>query len=273
VSARLGARSIERYRRLGAPLASLVRGLDAVLCQTADDRRRWLELGARPERTEVVGNLKHDAVPPWSGSRKAARVELGLDQDRPLLVLGSLRPGEARILARAWARMPDPVRARWQVVAVPRHPRATAELRAEAAQAGIGASGNGSTDGASWRWDDRGGVLNPYYASADLAFVGGSLLAYGGHNPIEPAAFGAAVLMGAHHTSQSDSVAALAARGAIRVVQSDEELEAALATLLADEALCVELGRAARQVVEERRGAARRAVARLATLGLWPVER
>jgi len=83
------------------------------------------------------GNLKNDAVPRWSGSREAARTELDLDRARPLLVLGSVRPGEARLLAGAWRALPEGLRARWQVAAVPRHARATADLREEAAHSTV----------------------------------------------------------------------------------------------------------------------------------------
>jgi 3-deoxy-D-manno-octulosonic-acid transferase len=270
VSARLSERSVTRYGKLGMPLRRLVAGLEAVLCQTETDRDRWLALGARPERTEVVGNLKHDAIASESHGREAARTDLGLDRDRPLFVLGSLRPGEARLLARAWMALPASVRERWQVAAVPRHARASADLREEASRAGVTASTNG-VGANTWRWDDRSGVLNAYYEAADASFVGGSLFAYGGHNPMEPAAFGSAVLIGPHHAAQADAVRALAERDAIRVV-SVEELEPALAAVLGDDAMRERLGCAAREVVESQRGVARRVVARLSAWGLWPAE-
>lgn len=264
VSARLSERSVARYRSLGVPLRRLIAGLAAVLCQSEADRRRWLALGARPERTDVVGNLKHDADQPEAKSRESARAMLGLDRERPLLVLGSLRPGEARLLARAWSALPEAVRSRWQVAAIPRHARASAELRAEAGAA----HGNGVP--VAWRWDDRSGVLNAYYEAAEVAFVGGTLLDYGGHNPMEPAAFGSAVLVGPHFTTQTEAVEALLEHDAIRVTKP-EHLETALASVLADGAMRERLGRAARSVVESRRGAARRAIARLAGWDLWPV--
>src|SRR5262249_50390537 len=151
--------------------------------------------------------------------RRAARAALGLERDRPLWVLGSVRPGEARLLARAWAALPAAERARWQVVAVPRHARATAELIDEARRHGVAETTNGPANGA-WRWDDRSGVLNDYYAAADLAFVGGSLMPLGGHNPAEPAATGAAVLMGAHHAAQAEAVRGLETCDGITIVGS-----------------------------------------------------
>ncbi len=268
VSARLSERSVARYRRLGPGLRDLVGGLGAVLCQGEDDHRRWLAIGAPPERTRVVGNLKSDGLPHPAPDRAAARAEAGLDPARPLLVLGSLRPGEAFALGRAWLGLPEATRRRWQVVAVPRHPRASDELRAEAAQAGVEVASGDPVPGA-WRWDDRTGVLVGWYRAADVAFVGGSVARYGGHNPLEPAACGAAVLMGPHHASQRDGVRALQAAGAIRVGAAGASLQSALRELLEDEDVRARAASAAREVAQSQRGAAARAVASLVELGLW----
>jgi 3-deoxy-D-manno-octulosonic-acid transferase len=275
VSARLAERSVRSYRVLGNGLRSLVAGLAGVLCQGEDDARRWLALGADPARTEVVGNLKNDALPRRAASVREARAGLGLDPDRPLLVLGSLRPGEVRLVARAWRGLPVDLREPWQVAAVPRHPRASAELAAEARAAGQpvargGAAMDGAPAAGAWHWDDRTGVLNAYYAAADVAFVGGSLLPYGGHNPLEPAACEAAVVIGAHHASQRDAVRSLEAKRAARVVADEAELARALEVLLGDPAERARQAAAGRLVAEEMRGAARRAVARLAAWKLWP---
>jgi 3-deoxy-D-manno-octulosonic-acid transferase len=112
-------------------------------------------------------------------------------------------------------------------------------------------------------------VLNGYYAAADVAFVGGSLLPYGGHNPIEPAAFGSAVIMGSHHASQAEAVRALSQRDGITIVGSEAELGSSLDLLLSDSELRERRGQAAREGAEAQRGAARRTVARLAEWGLW----
>jgi 3-deoxy-D-manno-octulosonic-acid transferase len=270
VSARLSERSVRRYGALGGTLRGLVGGLSAVLCQSDEDARRWLALGSRRERTEVVGNLKNDALPHPAASRGQARDALGLDPGRPLLVLGSVRPGEARLLARAWLRLPDALRASWQVTALPRHPRASADLRAEAKAARVCLIDAGAPLEGAWRWDDRLGVLNAYYAAAEVAFVGGSLLPYGGHNPLEPAACGAAVIVGSHHHAQREGVLALERRGGVQVASTEDELLRAMAELLGDDAARARQSGIAREVVDGLRGGARRAVTRLAEWDLWP---
>ena len=245
VSARLSAASVKRYARLGPAFRALVAGLAGVLCQSGDDLERWRSLGARAGVSAVTGNLKDDGLPVAAPDRGAARSALGFERDRPLLVLGSVRPGEVLALARAWGRLPAGLREAWQVVAVPRHPRASAELRGEAGRAGqaLEDAPGGRRD--AWVWDDHLGVLNGYYAAADVAFVGGSVSPFGGHNPLEPAACGAALVMGPHHASQREVVRALEASGALRVAATEQQLAEALGAWLGDEQARVVAGRAA----------------------------
>jgi 3-deoxy-D-manno-octulosonic-acid transferase len=114
------------------------------------------------------------------------------------------------------------------------------------------------------------GVLAGWYRAAEAAFVGGSLLPYGGHNPLEPAACGAAVLIGPHHASQASYVRALRAAGAVVVAAAGEPLAGTLRHLLEGDAEREALGRAGLAVAEAQRGAAGLAVLRLMEWGLWP---
>jgi len=270
VSARLSERSVVRYRRFGSEFRALVGRLAGVVAQGDDDAERWIEIGALPDRVAVAGNLKHDALPDPPPSRGAARAAVGLERDVPLLVLGSLRPGEAAVLAHAWLAVPEALRRAWQVVAVPRHARATLELAEEAAVAGVRAHDQGGVPGATWRWDGRPGVLPGYYAGADVAFVGGSVVRRGGHNPLEPAASGVAVLMGPHHSAQLEGVRALEANGAIAIVRGAEDAAVTLERLLGDARARERQALAGRAVADSLRGVARRTVARLAAWDVWP---
>lgn len=273
VSARLSRASVRGYQRLGRPLRALLAGVSAVLSQSAEDAARWREVGVPGDRLAVCGNLKFDALPApvTEDERARGRAALGLDPARPLLTLGSLRPGEAAPLARAWRSLDPALAGRWQVVAVPRHAQALSGLEGEARAAGIGArpAEAGGGDGA-WRWDARPGVLMSYYAASEAAFVGASLVPLGGHNPLEPAALGAAVLTGPEMSHQKPAVEALARHDGIEIADATR-LPAALARLLSDESFRAERARAALAAVEELRGAARRAAAELARRGLWPV--
>jgi len=269
VSARLSERSVRHYRGLGSGMRNLVADLAGVLCQSEDDQQRWLSIGARPERTTVVGTLKSDGLPMPATDRAAERERLGLDRDRPLFVLGNVRPGEVRLLVRAWREQAVELRRRWQVVAVPRHPRALRQLQAEAIAAGLTAM-NAASPTDAWRWDARLGVLSDWYRAADLAFVGGSLAPYGGHNPLEPAACGAAVMMGPHDASQREAVRALDRAGGIWRVPDARALSGALEALLGHDELRASRAAAALRVAASERGSAARAVQRLRELSLWP---
>ncbi len=270
-SARLSENSVEKYELFGAPFRELVAGLAAVLCQSPEDAGRWVAIGARPDRVAVVGNLKNDALPEPAESRERERLALGFDPARPLFVAGSLRPGEARVLAQAWRRLPEAVRAAWQVVVVPRHGRATAELRSELREAGVASSASPQADPGAFGFDDRAGVLVGYYRAADAALVGGSLQPYGGHNPLEPAACGCAVVVGVHTEHQREAVRALEQGEGVAIVDGAGALAAALGALLEDAEARERAAAAALAVTRALRGGAKRAAVRLAAAGLWPV--
>jgi 3-deoxy-D-manno-octulosonic-acid transferase len=270
VSARLGERSVRRYQGLGRELRGLVGGLAAVMCQSEADAARWRDIGADPSRVTVVGNLKSDGLPEPVVDRSVERAGLGLDAGRPLLVLGSLRPGEARAMARAWMALPAELREQWQVVAVPRHPRAAAELREEAARVGVTFTAGVPRDG-TWRWDERMGILVGWYRAAEVAFVGGSLTPFGGHNPLEAAACGCAVVMGQHHNTQLEYVRALRAADALALSTVGPHLLETLTAVLSDAALRERMSAAGLAVAKAQRGSAGRAVSRLSAAGIWPV--
>ena len=278
-SARLSERSCRRYQRFGSEFRALVGRLASVQCQTEADADRWRRLGVPASRIEVSGNLKDDALPQPAANRGDARLDLGLDSRRPLLVMASVRPGEGSILARAWLRLDETVRAPWQVVAVARHTRASAEIRRELRERGVETVATGEPakrmtgprdHRRMWLWDDRPGVLASYYAAADIAFVGGSLVPIGGHNPLEPAACGVPVIMGPHHHTQRDAVQALRSRGALIVEGNDRGVAEALNAWLSSEPLRVRAGEAAFAVASARRGAAQRVAHNLVTRKLWP---
>ena len=209
------------------PLArSFVRGagggLGAVLCQSEADRDRWLALGAPVARTAAIGNLKNDGLPaPVADDRGAARAALGLDPRRPLLTLGNVRPGEGATLAAAWRSLPETIHERWQVAAVPRHPHAAPGVRREIEAAGVKLGHDATAPPGAWRLGRSRGVLASYYCAGEVAVVGGSFGPYGGHNPLEPAACGAAVVAGPHLESQRPAAEALTAAGGLEIVTDD----------------------------------------------------
>lgn len=196
VNARLSARSARGYRKLAALTRDTLHGFDAIAAQTQADARRLMELGARDVR--VTGNLKFDVNPP------AAQAELGATfrarfGSRPVWLVASTREGEERLVLDAFARGPENDAL---LVLVPRHPQRFDEVATLVRNAGLSLqrrSRDEAVDGATRVWlGDSMGEMFAYYAAADCALIGGSLLRYGGQNLIEACAMGCPVILGPH---------------------------------------------------------------------------
>jgi len=234
VNARLSERSARGYARIASLSRPLLGGLAGIAAQTPEDGERLRALGARD--VVVTGNLKFDVDVP-SGMRERGRaLRERFGSDRPVLVLASTREGEEALLLDALARAALPARA--LVVVVPRHPQRFDAVAALARERGF-ACARRSADGAVAQdvrvvLGDSMGEMLAYYAAADVAFVGGSLLPLGGQNLIEPIAAGLPTLIGPHTFNFAQaSEAAVAAGAALRVHDADEVFAVA-ARLLAD---------------------------------------
>jgi len=270
VNARISDRSFPRYRRFRSFMRPVLRNIDVFLTQGEEDRRRLLEIGAAGERVEVSGNLKFDvragAVAPIVTTLRGAIQRGG---GGPLLVCGSTVEGEESLLLRAFAEVLTKLPAAVMVLA-PRHPERFA-----------GAASLLETSGLRWwrrsQWDGggevRGGVflldsigeLAAMYALAEVAFVGGSLTPRGGHNILEAAQHGAAILVGPHTENFRDIIELFLRAGALRVV-TEAEFTPALLELLSDEARRHEPGTRAAEVLRAHAGATARTLAALADL-------
>jgi 3-deoxy-D-manno-octulosonic-acid transferase len=266
VNARLSQRAFRRYRRFRGLFVDALSGVDPVLCQTAADAERFAMLGVPPSRLAVCGNLKFDGAAAPADAADRAAAWRGTWQNRPAWVAGSTHAGEEDLVAAAHARVRTAVPGAL-VLVVPRHPERADEATRALAAAGLTAC---RIDALPERPDvdcavvDRIGVLTELYGAAGAAFVGGSLVAgVGGHNLMEPAAAGRAVIAGPHLDEQQ-AAAAVLRRGRALVIATDAD---ALAThvidLLRDRDRARRLGRAARAAGMAERGALERVMARL----------
>jgi 3-deoxy-D-manno-octulosonic-acid transferase len=211
VNGRLSSRSLSRYRAFKKTVGRIMRSIDLFCVQTDQDAGRFLSLGAPPERVRVTGNFKGDLlmVSGLRGRREPVRSRLGIGPDDHVLVAGSTRPGEEEILLDALGNLRNsnrPVRA----IVAPRHIHRAAKVARLLQTGGFDVqrlSRLETTPQKDWQVlvVDNLGQLVRLYAAADVAFVGGSLLPYGGHNPLEPASYGLPVLFGPHmeHCRQS----------------------------------------------------------------------
>jgi 3-deoxy-D-manno-octulosonic-acid transferase len=226
VNARISDRSLPGYLRLSRWLRPVLKNIDLFLAQTDEDARRLVEIGALAERVRVSGNLKFDVPPPAETALVAQLKEAFQHADAgPLLVCGSTMEGEEPLLMRGFenvlASHPGAV-----MVLAPRHPERFDKVAGLLQQLGTKYWRR-----SEWRGEpvaggvfllDSIGELASVYALADLAFVGGSLVSYGGHNILEPALFGVATVVGTSYQNFRDIVALFEQNQAVRIVGAAE---------------------------------------------------
>jgi 3-deoxy-D-manno-octulosonic-acid transferase len=262
-SARLSRRSIDRYRRLGALFKETVSGGIVVAAQGEGDAERFRALGAAAERTHVTGNLKFDlTLPPDIGERgRALREQYA--PSRAVWVAGSTHGGVEEEAVLAAQRHLGATHSGTLLVLAPRHPNRFDEVAAWLQREGIAfarrsqspAPAAAAAMGASVLLLDTLGELLYFYAAADVAFVGGSLAAVGGHNLLEPAALGLPILTGPNNSNSEDVARLLLDCGAVKIVRNGAELGSRVAELLSDRTLRTEMGERGRAAVERNRGA------------------
>lgn len=255
VNATISKQSVARWRRLPGGAARLLGKIDLCLAQNAESAARYLGLGA--PRVRVCGNLKFDLSPPPAGAAKLAEFN-GAVGARPVWAAISTHAGEEEIVLDAHLALAQDFPGLLTIIA-PRHPERGAAIAALAQARGLSVARR-STEGEPGRGTqvyvaDTLGELGLFLRVAGVVFMGKSLGAEGGHNPIEPAKLGCAILHGPHVENFADIYAALAtARAAARVTDA-ESLARALRYLLSDPSRIRKMGRAGGEVVAKLGGA------------------
>ena len=269
VNARLSDRSWPSYRRFRWALRRMLVHVDLFLAQTAEDSARLQSIGAEAARIRVTGNLKFDvSLPTPPPIVESLRRSLATEGAGPVLVCGSTVEGEEPPLLKAFEhlRVGHP---RAVIILAPRHPERFDDVAILIQQLGIR-----SFRRSQWQGEplagavllvDTIGELAALYALADLAFVGGSLVPRGGHNIIEPAQHGVAIVTGNHTENFRDIVALFQNHDAVRIATL-AELPLTLMQLLADDSERKALGRRAEQTMRSQAGATQRSMAALKTL-------
>jgi 3-deoxy-D-manno-octulosonic-acid transferase len=276
INARISDRSWPRYRKLRLLWRPILERLGRVLAQSQTDADRLLALGCRPDRVIAAGNLKFDVR--TAQESEAARILRSMTGGLRLVVAGSTLEGEEAALLEAWPQLlaSDPKLA---MVLAPRHPE-----RFSAVAALLERSGVPWCKRSAWPPEaktsrkaahplrpgeivllDTIGELASVYALASVAFVGGSLVPAGGHNPLEPAQFAVPTVMGPHFANFAAIAGSLRSHDALRIAPK-EELAAALIDLLGNRSAAEAMGARAKEVFDRQAGATDRCVAAIREL-------
>ncbi len=280
LNGRLSSRSFPRYRMARGFFRHVLADIDRFCVQSEESARRFVEIGALPERITVTGSLKFDSLEPGGTSAQARPRERVLRYfrfapARPVLVAGSTMKGEEAAVLRVFRRVKTALPAAVLLVA-PRHPERFGEVVRLCEQEGFRTVRRSDLPiDAEPRADvvvlDTIGELATLYQLGTVVFVGGSLVATGGHNILEPAVFGRPVVFGPHMQNFAEIAAAFVANDAGVQVTDEHALDDQVLSLMTDPVRRARLGAAARALVEANRGAKDKTLAVLD--GLLPPQR
>lgn len=258
VNARLSAKSARGYARV-ASLTREALGKISMLCaQGQATANRFIDLGMDPERIEVSGNIKFDMDIPDELMQQAQSIRKDWFHQRPVLIAASTHDGEDEAVLMAFAKvrekLPDAL-----LVLVPRHPERAGRVAGLCAQNNFEVLQRSSQTTDCKSADvfllDTIGELRLFYATADVAFVGGSLVPTGGHNMLEPASLAVPVVFGPHVFNFPEISQLLLEAEAARQVPDEQSLAAVLLDLMTNVSARESMGQKGRDFVAQNRGA------------------
>jgi len=263
VNARISPRSFPRYVMIRPVFGRVLSDIDRFCAQDEQSASRLVEMGADRSRVSTTGSLKFDSaalgdVSPGSTGRDVLR-HFRVAADRLVIVAASTRRGEEDIVLDAFARARS-VAPGCMLLLVPRHPERAQEVVELVARAGFSVRKRSELrlDGEPTEdvvVVDTVGELARLYGLATVVFVGGSLVDWGGHNILEPAVWGKAIVFGPHMQNFAEIAQTFLAHGAACQVDSADGFSEVLVRLLGDPSRRAELGRAAAELVQRNRGA------------------
>jgi 3-deoxy-D-manno-octulosonic-acid transferase len=262
-SARISERSAVRHQRFASLFGDALATNVKVAAQTAQDAERYRSIGASD--VEVTGNVKFDIEAPVAARQAGESLRAAQFPERLVWVAGSTHEAEEEQVLAAH-RLVTQQRPDALLILVPRHPNRFDAVRSwlKTKQVTFVSRSRGEqvTNATSVLLADTLGELMMFYAAADIAFVGGSLIAtVGGHNLLEPAVLERPVLVGPHNFNAPDIAQLMFESGAAREVNSPGQLAEAILELAATPALGTRMVRQGSEMVAANRGALERVVA------------
>ncbi len=258
INARLSSHSARGYQRVWSLVKPLLGSISWIAAQADEDARRFLKIGAKPETMSVTGSIKFDVAITPSLRAEAALLRQGLgDASRPIWIAASTHDGEDEQILDAHQKLlachPTTL-----LILVPRHPDRFNEVADLVTSRGLSLGRRSLGDAGSTAQvylGDTMGELLMFYGVSDAAFVGGSLIERGGHNPLEPAAWGIPVISGPHVFNFETIYQRLNAGNALRITHNSGELADYVSQLIQDRPAARRAGTNALKVVNDNRGA------------------
>ncbi len=260
-NARLSERSAKGYAKLGRFIRALIRRITLIAAQNEEDGERFIQLGAKRSQLAITGSLKFDiSVTPQMAARSVT-LRRQWAPHRPVWIAASTHEGEESIIVAAHQQLLQQY-PNLLLILVPRHPERFPDAINLVRDAGLSfiTRSSGEVPSASTQVviGDTMGELMLLYGIADMAFVGGSLVERGGHNPLEPAAHAIPVLMGPHIFNFKDICARLEQANGLITVTDTASLVKEMSSLLSDEDYRSYYGRHAVEVLYQNQGALQR---------------
>ncbi len=262
INGRISHRSFRRYLRFRFLARKILENIDLFLMQTEDDKERLEKMGMHPENVRAVSNLKSEIELPLLNDGELAQIkkELGISSKKKIIVAGSTRKGEEIKLLKAFEKARG-VRENLSLILAPRHPERFEEVVRTCLNYPFQVKRRTQISAES-EWDilvlDTLGELAQIYALGDLAFIGGSLVPWGGHNLLEPAFYRKPIFFGPHMKNFSYLSKKFVQSGAARVVFSEEELLEMF--LMQNESSLKEMGDRAKETLDSLQGATEKTI-------------
>jgi 3-deoxy-D-manno-octulosonic-acid transferase len=261
VNARLSPRSEGRFRRFLFFVRPYFRKLSLLCLQEPEDLARWQSLGVDPARIQLVGSIKFDPeeVELHPERPRAFLQTLSVDPERPILLAGSTHRGEEEILAKIFLELREEFPDLFLIIA-PRHVERTAEIEQQLRVLRLSSVRRSSAGkiGSDCLLIDTTGELRHWYGVATVVFVGKSLTARGGQNPVEAILANRPVVFGPHMKNFAALAQALVTRGGALQPENELNLRATLSDLFRDPEKRAAMVAAGREVLAPHRGATAR---------------
>jgi 3-deoxy-D-manno-octulosonic-acid transferase len=262
VNGRISSRSYRRYCKMRFLVHRILSQIDLFLVQTKRDKGMLEKIGVDPGVVRVAGNLKAEIQLPKLEQQemKKLRESLNIPEGVKLIIAGSVRKGEEEPLLSAFSRAREK-NLRLRLIIAPRHPERSIEVEKICQKYPLAIQRKTNIQ-LGTKWDvlilDTLGELAKFYALSDVAFVGGSLVSWGGHNLLEPAYYAKPVFFGPHMDNFAHLAEIFVEAGAARIVRNQEDLERMFS--LQDEAEYLKMGRAARSTLQSLQGATEKTI-------------